>query len=358
MGFHGVFTGDPEYRPGVITYYFERELIASGRDGLQVKIDFCQKHGIEIFWSMRMNDHHDSAHPSQLSQWKIAHPECVMGLRPGRLPTADGWPYPEALSSPDSGYFPYCGASWSALNHGKAEVRRKVLAILTDVCGRYDIDGVELDFYRHLHYFRPQMAGEPVTAAHCELMTQLLRDIRRMTEAQAARRGRPLLIAVRVPDSVGFARAIGLDFPTWLREDLADILIAGCYHHFEPWESMVALAREHGVPFYAGLSNSRLDDPAFPGVHQRDDIWRGETWRAWQAGVDGIYTFNLFDPHSPLLHEIGDPSGLEALPRQYCYTQAPPSSPGEAGEYVKGGETFMKPELETFARNEEENRCS
>ena len=113
-----------------------------------------------------------------------------------------------------------------------------------------------------------------------------------MTEAQAARRGRPLLIAVRVPDSVGFAREIGIDFPKWLEEDLIDILIGGCYHHFEPWETMVAMAKRHDAPFYACLSNSRLDNPAFPGCNQDDAVWRGEAWRAWQAGVSGIHPFN------------------------------------------------------------------
>ena len=339
---HGVYVKAADYVPGAITRYWSQALIERGKDGLQLKIEFCRRHHLEVFWSMRMNDQHDSAYPSWLSQWKIDNPSCLMGKRPTGEPTADGNPYPEALVSAESGYFPYCGASWTLLNYEHPTVRNKALAILTDVCSRYDIDGVELDFYRHPAYFRPQLLGQPVSAAHAELMTGLLREIRRMTEAQAARRGRPLLIAVRVPDSVGFAREIGLDFPQWLAEDLIDILIGGCYHHFEPWETMVAVAKRHDAPFYACLSNSRLDDPAFPGRNQDNAVWRGEAWRAWQAGVSGIHTFNLFDPHSPLFREMGDPATLAGRPRRYQHK--PEACPGETDEYLKGGSRFIKPD--------------
>lgn len=56
-----------------------------------------------------------------------------------------------------------------------------------------------------------------------------LRRVRTMTDEVGQKRGRPLLIAVRVPDSAGYAKALGLDVPRWLEEDLIDIMVAGGY---------------------------------------------------------------------------------------------------------------------------------
>ena len=43
------------------------------------------------------------------------------------------------------------------------EVREKVFRIFRDVCMRYDVDGIEMDFFRHPLYFREMMLGEPVS---------------------------------------------------------------------------------------------------------------------------------------------------------------------------------------------------
>ena len=98
-----------------------------------------------------------------------------------------------------------------------------VFHVIEENCTRYDIDGIDLDFYRHPHFFRPQMVGDPVTQAHCDVMTGFLRCIRAMTENVGRRRGRPLLVIVRVFDSVDYSRAIGLDVERWISEDLIDM---------------------------------------------------------------------------------------------------------------------------------------
>lgn len=181
-----------------------------------------------------------------------------------------------------------------------------------DVATRYDIDGIELDFFRHPLFFKTQVLGEPVTQGQCDKMTALLAQVRRGTLEAARGRSRPLLIAVRVMDSPGYARAIGLDVEKWLKDGLIDVLIVGgCYFHLEPWQTMVRMGHEHDVPVYACLSASRLQ--------AEDKLWRGEALDAWAAGVDGIYTFNLFDPRHPLFRELGDPAVLKGLPAENRY---------------------------------------
>jgi hypothetical protein len=295
------------------------ELIQIGRDSLRIMVDFGHQQHWEVFWSMRMNDTHDSADEALLCQWKKDHPQYLMGTKADK--------------------FPYGGRRWSAVNYGIPEVREKVFRILQDVATRYDVDGIELDFFRHPVYFKPQMTGDPVTQEHCDMMTDLLRRVRKMADEVGAGRGRPMLIAVRVPDSVGYAKAIGLDLVKWLEEDLIDLMTGTCYFHLEPWENMVALCKRYDVPFYACLSASRLVSPKEPESKGDIEAWRGEALRAWQAGVSGIYTFNRFNPRDPIFRELGNPELLKTLKWTYKF------NPGQSMDaWLKDGKRFLTPE--------------
>ena len=293
-------------------------LIKTGRDSLQIMVDFGHRQDWEVFWSMRMNDTHDSADAKMLCEWKKDNPELLMGRRGDR--------------------FPHGGHRWSAVNYGVPEAREKIFRILQDVATRYDVDGLELDFWRHPVYFKPQMTGEPVTQEHCDVMTDLLRRVRKLTDDQAKKRGRPMLIAVRVPDSVGFAKAIGLDLVRWMEDDLVDIVSVCGYYRFEPWENFAALGKKYNVPVYAVLSASRLVSASTPEAEGKLRLWRGAALRAWKAGVSGIYTFNRFDPHDRIFRELGDPQKLKGLERKYKYNLT-----GEGLNYwLKDGSKFVK----------------
>ncbi len=293
------------------------DLTRFGTDSLEQIVKFCHEHDMEAFWSMRMNDTHDSGDEALLCAWKREHPEWLMGKKGDK--------------------FPHGGGRWSAVNYAIPEVRDKVFRILADVCKRYDVDGIELDFYRHPVYFKPQMTGEPVTQEHCDMMTDLLRRLRAMTEEQGLRRGRPLLISVRVPDSVGFGRAIGLDVPRWLEDGLVDILVGGGYFHLEPWQNLVALGHGHDTPVYACISASRFD-PSRPDIKD-PALWHGAAKEAWDGGVDGIYTFNLFDPKSKLFRELGSPDTLMPLG---TVSEIVTGNPKSMERWLKGGATFLK----------------
>ena len=180
-----------------------------GRDNLQIQTDFCHANGLEAFWSLRMNDTHD-AYPEgirtafrELAPFKRDHPHCLMG-QPG-----DWEKYPTGPKH-----------EWTSLDFGLPEVRDHVCALIDEVCRGYDVDGVELDFYRAPRFFRPSMEGEPVEPQHVEAMTDLVRRIRRAADEAGQRRGRPLLLAMRAPMTVEKGLFIGLDLETWLAEDL------------------------------------------------------------------------------------------------------------------------------------------
>lgn len=294
-----------------------------GTDSLQLMVEFGHKHDIEVFWSMRMNDTHDSGRPELLCQWKRDHPEYLVGKKGVK--------------------YPYGCNRWSSVDYGRQEVRDKVYRIFAEVCTNYDVDGIEMDFFRHPVLFKPQMRGKPVTQEHCDKLTELVRRLRKMADEVGMRRGRPILIATRVQDSVGYCKAYGIDLVRWLDEDLIDIVTGGGYFKLEPWENLVALGKKHDVPVYACLVTRRIAPR--PKQKDRDHMrrrFRGEAYLAWKAGVSGIYTFNQFNPKSPLFRELGDPELLAKLDRidRTAYVEKTCWSRPE--RWLKGGSQFVK----------------
>lgn len=276
---------------------FVKALHDLGTDPLEVMVKYCREHGLEVFWSMRMNDTHDSGKDSVLCQWKQDHPEYLVGRRDQEVG------------------FPYGCNRWSSVDYGIPEVREKVYRILQDVCTRYDVDGIELDFFRHPVLFRPQMTGQPVTQEHSDLLTELIRRMRAMTESIGRKRNRPMLVAIRVPDSVGYCKAIGIDLVRWLDDDLVDIVVGSDYFKLEPWENLAAFGRKYETPVYACFESRRIMNGGRPEETTAIKVWRGEALNAWKAGVDGIYTFNRFNPNDVIFRELGDPALLETLER-------------------------------------------
>ncbi len=66
------------------------------------------------------------------------------------------------------------------------------------------------------------------------------------------------------------------------------------------------------------------------------DVWRGEAANAWKAGVNGIYTFNRFDPNDAIFRELGSPETLAGKKQTDKY------QPGSAMDYwLKGGKKFL-----------------
>lgn len=271
-----------------------------GPDTLGTMVDFCHKQGIEIFWSLRMNDTHDSSDLTMLSQWKKAHPEFLVGRRGVRYRSA--------------------GGRWSAADYAHAEVRDRVAVWIEDVLKRYDVDGVELDFFRHLVFFKPQLLGQPVTQEQCDLMTSLLRRIRTLADEAGTRRGRPMLITIRVPDSAGFCKAVGLDVDRWLAEGLVDILAVSGYFRLNPWRTSAEWGHRYNVPVFASLDEPRLRrEPELQKLRESVECYRARALAAWREGVDGIYLFNYHgvDPKLPACNDVGEPDALVTMDKLY-----------------------------------------
>lgn len=250
----------------------------TGTDPLAVVVDYGHKNNLEVFWSYRMNNPECSFAPWALSRRKRDNPAYVMGVR------EDWSKYP--LTDPR--------AWWTLSDYENPDVREYIVRIFEDICRRYDVDGVELDFIRHPLFFRPNLEGKPAEPRQVAMMTDMVRAIRTVTERESIRRGRPILVTIRAPLSVQSCLDIGLDIRAYLEEDLMDIMIAGQDYIqmavSSSLKDMVDLGHEHGVPVYALLV------PPKPYDRYRYDnrAWWGAAMNRWHWGADGIYLFNLF----------------------------------------------------------------
>ena len=269
------------------------EFAEQGTDPLEIVTEYCRKEGVEIFATLRMNDVHDSSDRFSVlgSKFKRKHSRTLFG---------------SSRKPPPYGY-------WSGADFSWKPIRNMTFQVLEEMASNYDLDGLELDFWRHPPYFKTYAWGEPVTQTETDSMTRLMRRVRRMADARARERGRPLLIAVRVMDSPELNHDMGLDLVTWLREDLVDLVIIGEVA-LAPWEETIRLAHRYGVPVYPCIRRSMMGE-------ERGSLesFRAQALTAWKQGADGIYLFNLFpdEDHDRKYRELGDPNGLERLDKLY-----------------------------------------
>ncbi len=280
------------------------DLIAQGTDTLRLVSTYAKANGMEAFWSMRMNDTHDVAHTPEKPYFlfpplKEQHPDWLVGNHQQRSKHG----------------------RWSSVNYGRAEVRELAFRYIEEVCRGYDIDGVDLDFFRHLCFFPSTAHGGKASDRDRADMTDLIRRVRRMTEEVGLQRGRPILVLARVPDSTGFSRDMGLDLETWLADGLIDLIAFTDYFRLNPWEYSVQLGRRYHVPVYPSLTDPRvLKETRFK--RSSVEAYRARAAKAWAAGADGLYVFNLYDINrqSPLWRELGDPAALAHTRKLYFVT--------------------------------------
>jgi len=268
----------------------------TGKDSLTTMVDFVHSKDKDIIWSLRMNDVHDAAYQeNELDPWKQANMDVLM------------------CRKADNAYMSYGGGYWSAVDYGNPKVRQFVYDNFWDTLTRYDIDGIELDWTRWPIAFKEVTRGLDVYPENLERMNNLIRMIRDLTEQISIERGKPILVSIYVPDSIGLCKSIGLDVETWLEEDLVDIVSIGCHNGIcQTWEDAVKEYNDYDVQVYAALD-------ALYYVDSKDDYYvdKNEAALAYAAGADGIYTYNYFDINHARFDTLGSPETVGSVDPNY-----------------------------------------
>lgn len=282
-----------------------KALIESGNCPLKILTEFAHENGMEAFASIRMNDVHDSFWRGLLGPWKKENPQYLVSDR--KLQTS------ESLAQPTFPGSPIANLYVTAQDFSHQAVRDRKAEVIQELCNRYDIDGVELDFIRHPVLFKSIFEGKAISPQETEMMTSFIRRLRGILDEAGSKRGRPILLSARVPETIRLSAGIGLDLKGWMEEDLLDILIpGGGYSPFSmPANELVDLAHRYGVPACPCINVP----PLVTASRERlMEAVRALALKWHAAGGDGLYFWNMGSNFASLYH---DEQAWRAMRREY-----------------------------------------
>jgi hypothetical protein len=237
----------------------------------------ARKRKLEVFWNHRISEvegkpegglENDRLHPL-----KAAHPDWV-------IPVSFWWQGMWNLAAPG--------------------LREHKLKILRELAAKYDIDGIQIDFARHVPCLPPGRQWEMR-----EEVTEFMRMVRGMTLESGARRGRPILLAAKVPQTLAGCRIDGFDVAAWAERGLVDVLTLG------------SRAMEVETERFREVLGERVQlQPCFDDHHATDgyrfapiEVLRGVFANHWRRGADSVVTFNWATGLPELCKEIGCEAG-------------------------------------------------
>ena len=246
-------------------------LIQEGNDPPKIVVPAAKERGVDIFYSFRLNDCHDSfGHERLLATFKVEHPGWAIGAG-----------HPEVHPSVHRN-----------LNFAVPEVRDLKLAVIEEIFRKYDFDGLEIDFLRSPPYFIPSEAP-----GNAHLLTQFLERVRKHLNERGKTRGRQIPLAVRVNPTLDACRLDGFDIPTWVKERLVDSLILGSGNIDCDVEAFKSLTDGTGILVYPCVYGWPSGYNIIFGFEDSEPMLRALASNYWHQGADGIYTFN-WNAHS------------------------------------------------------------
>lgn len=253
----------------------------AGVDSAGRLVQETRKRGLEVFWSHRVSEV-DISPSGRGAAWKEAahpfkqeHPDWLLKT---------WWPH----------------GLW---NYAVPEVRQFKVDLLRQITEAYDLDGFQLDFARHVPCLPP---GRQWEMRHH--VTRFVRTVRIMLLDVARRRGRPILLAARVPRNLEGCRVDGFDIVEWSRQNLVDVLTLGT----RSVDVDVAGYRKATTGSHIKLQPCLDDHHATDGYRYPPiEFFRGAFANWWQQGADSVVTFNW----SNAPPEIGDRVGARPGPK-------------------------------------------
>lgn len=306
----------PEARKGARGWVHTAWQLA--QDGIDVYarwIARARQLGLSPWISMRMNDVHAVDDPRNFmhSEFWRSNP----GFR--RAPQHTGW-------------------VGQAFDYGHPEVREHHLRLVRELAGRYDFDGLELDWMRFGFHFRP---GHE--AAGAALLTDFTAQVRSLLTGWEQKRGHRIRLGARVPSRPHTAAGLGMDALAWARRRLIDMLVITPFWAtietdmpVELWNQLLAGT---GVALAAGLELLVRPYPGYPKpIFNSLETVRGAAAAMLDRGASRIYLFNYMDSQTAMadvrnyrrmLSEVGSLATLAGKPRRHILTYADTWAPGE-----------------------------
>ena len=233
---------------------------ATGIDPVEILLTEAKKRDREVFFSYRINgsDNDDLFDP----------------------PRPFDQPIPVKAEHPDwliYKWHPY----WNFSVQG---VRDLKLNVVREVAEMYNFDGIQIDFARIPVLFPEEQW------LHRDILTDFMRDIRTTLLDLGEKRGRPLLLAARVPEDLMGCHFDGMDVEIWARDFLIDILVVGTRTANADIAAFRHIVKDTPIKLYPSFDDHHSTD----GYREPDlEIWRSTCANWWRQNPDGMHTFNL-----------------------------------------------------------------
>ncbi|MYD51244.1 MAG: family 10 glycosylhydrolase [Dehalococcoidia bacterium] len=276
--------GNEAYWPSKILPFIDAppygEWKETGFDPVQTLLDETRRRGLETFFTYRINgsDNDVSGRTPRLAM-KEEHPDWLIHTWNKTIG--------DDIGQRLNGY-------WNFAVQG---VRDYKLSILEEVAGQYDYDGMEIDFARVSPVLPPGRQWE-----NRDALTDFMRSVRSMLLRVGEKRGRPYLLAARVPENLVGCRMDGLDVETWAREELVDIFTLGCRSFDVDVAAFRRITEDTHIKLHPVLDDHHSTDGyRFPPI----EVFRGVMANWLHQGADGLQTFNFAYARSETLEKYG-----------------------------------------------------
>ncbi len=228
----------------------------AGINIMRTFLEASAQRGLENFYLYRINGSDNDLGPISPIPMKEQHPELLMRL----------WN--------ENGYW----------NFALDEVHDYKLAILREAIEQYDFDGIVLDFAR-----TPTVLPRGRQWELRDRLTDFMRKVRRMTLDVEQARGRPLLVAVRVPENLMGCHFDGIDIESWAHELLVDLIVMGCRSFDVDIAAFRHITAGTPIKLYPAIDDHHSSDGyMWPPI----EVFRGVLVNWLHQGADGMQTFN------------------------------------------------------------------
>ena len=263
-----------------------------GIDMVQRLVEETKRRNLECFWHHRVSevdirrDGKGAAWKDQPDPLKQAHPDWTLKC---------WWPH----------------GLW---DFSVSEVRQITIASLREVAERYDFDGIQLDFARHVPCLP---LGHQWELRHH--VTDLVRGVRRMLLEVEQKRGRPFLLAAKVPRNLKGCHIDGFDVEVWAAENLVDIFTLGSRSMDVDVAAFRRVTAGHNIKLQPCFDDHHTTDGyRFPPI----EVLRGVFANWWQQGADSVCTFNWSNAPPDVQRKLRDDYLLGPDSHQQAYHEA------------------------------------
>jgi hypothetical protein len=180
------------------------DLVEAGVDWLAEVAAACRRRAISPWVSVRMNDMHGATKLIEASYMNVAlFKDPAMRLR------GTTWNRNAPVEN-----------GWQGFDYAEPEVRDYMLAAVRDMVENYDYEGLELDWTRWPLCCEPDASQDTI-----DTITEWHAEIRRVTERQAEKIGKPYSLGIKYLGTLEQMRGIGLDLREMARQGIIDFVL-------------------------------------------------------------------------------------------------------------------------------------